>query len=49
MTTLVGKGKLGLISMNERSEDIGAKIKVKSAPGKGTLIRVEIPAHVFSS
>jgi PAS domain S-box-containing protein len=37
------KGSLGLISMQERADLIGARLKIESQPGCGTTIRVEIP------
>ncbi|HZL43997.1 MAG TPA: ATP-binding protein [Verrucomicrobiae bacterium] len=38
--------RLGLLGMRERLEMVGGSITVESAPGKGTLIRAQIP---FSS
>lgn len=35
--------RLGLLGMRERVEMVGGTFSVKSAPGKGTHIRVEIP------
>ena len=49
--TVEGKGsakknnRLGLLGMRERVEMIGGTFCVESAPGKGTTIRVEIPAE----
>jgi PAS domain S-box-containing protein len=37
------KGSLGLMSMRERADIIGATLKMKSKPGEGTIIRVEVP------
>ena len=37
------KGGLGLLSMRERASYVGGALKVKSALGKGTTIRVRIP------
>jgi len=34
---------LGLLIMQERAEAVGGRLQVKSKPGKGTHIRVEIP------
>jgi len=39
----VGKGKLGLIGMRERAEEVGGTFVVESKPGKGTRVVVEIP------
>ena len=43
LASLVGKGKLGVIGMNERSLDIGATLKIESKPGQGTVISIQIP------
>ncbi len=37
------QGRLGLISMRERAAYVGGTLSVKSAPGKGTTITVQIP------
>jgi signal transduction histidine kinase len=34
---------LGLVSMGERAQYLGGALEIKSSPGKGTRIRVEIP------
>ncbi len=39
------RGSLGMINLRERSELIGALLKLESAPGKGTLVRVFIPLN----
>lgn len=36
-------GRLGLVSMRERANDIGAELSVKTAPGQGTTIEVRLP------
>jgi signal transduction histidine kinase len=36
-------GRLGLFGMRERVEMLGGKLVVESAPGKGTMIYVEVP------
>jgi signal transduction histidine kinase len=36
-----GKGSLGLLSMRERADLIGADLKIDSKPGKGTTVTVE--------
>ena len=36
--------RLGLLGMRERVEMIGGTFCVKSAPGKGTTVRIEVPA-----
>jgi signal transduction histidine kinase len=35
--------RLGLLGMRERVERVGGHLRVESAPGKGTIIRAEIP------
>ncbi len=40
-----GGKRLGLLGMRERVEMIGGTFAVASAPGQGTSIRVELPAH----
>ncbi|MCR4394163.1 MAG: PAS domain S-box protein [Dehalococcoidales bacterium] len=37
----IRKGSLGIVSMKERAMLIGAHFKIDSAPGKGTVIKVE--------
>jgi signal transduction histidine kinase len=39
----VSQGKLGLIGMNERARTLGGTLDVRSAPGRGARITVEIP------
>jgi signal transduction histidine kinase len=34
---------LGMVSMRERTESIGGRLRVESAPGKGTRVIVEAP------
>lgn len=36
-------GHLGLDSMRSRATEIGADIRVDSGPGRGTLVRIELP------
>ncbi len=38
-----GGGGLGLTSMRERAELIGGRFELRSAPGRGTVIEVELP------
>jgi signal transduction histidine kinase len=38
-----GKRHLGLISMHERAELIGGMMEMYSAPGEGTMIKVQVP------
>jgi ligand-binding sensor domain-containing protein/signal transduction histidine kinase len=39
----------GLIGMRERVEHVGGRFEVKSAPGKGTQLAVELPVHPANS
>lgn len=41
--------RFGLQTMRERAEGIGGTLKVRSAPGRGTTITVEVPTRVNSS
>jgi signal transduction histidine kinase len=36
-------GHLGIVSMRERAEQVGARLRVRSRPGEGTEIRVVLP------
>jgi two-component system sensor histidine kinase DegS len=40
---LVPTGKLGLIGMHERARLLGGTLKIRSKPGEGTTVTVEIP------
>jgi len=40
---LAVSGKLGLTGMQERAQLIGARLSIKSTPGEGTTVTVEIP------
>ena len=40
---LAVSGKLGLTGMQERAQLIGAKLLIKSVPGEGTTVTVELP------
>jgi PAS domain S-box-containing protein len=42
-----GNGGLGLASLKERSDKIGASLKIGSSPGAGTAIRVVVPFSSF--
>jgi signal transduction histidine kinase len=41
----VGREHFGLRSMRGRVADLGGRLQVTSAPGRGTLLRVEVPAQ----
>jgi signal transduction histidine kinase len=41
----VGPEHFGLRSMRGRVADLGGRLQVTSAPGRGTVLRVEVPAH----
>jgi signal transduction histidine kinase len=43
--TLASNGGLGLASLKERAEKIGAILEIKSTPGTGTEIKVTVPAN----
>lgn len=34
---------LGLISMEERAQALGGQLTIDSGPGRGTIVRVELP------
>jgi len=38
-----GRGGFGLLGMRERAEQMSGRVAVRSVPGKGTLIRAELP------
>jgi len=39
-----GGDGLGLTSMRDRAEEVGGALTVESAPGSGTVVKVEVPA-----
>ena len=41
----VGRGHFGLRSMRGRVADLGGRLEVRSTPGSGTVLRVEVPAE----
>ncbi|MBI5524405.1 MAG: PAS domain S-box protein [Desulfarculus sp.] len=41
----LGRGGVGLIGMRERVASVGGFIEIRSLPGKGTLIRAELPVE----
>jgi signal transduction histidine kinase len=41
----VGPQHFGLRSMRGRVADLGGRLQVTSRPGRGTVLRVEVPAH----
>ncbi|HWU40856.1 MAG TPA: ATP-binding protein, partial [Candidatus Acidoferrum sp.] len=43
-TFRIGKGGIGLLGMRERVSSLGGTISIVSQKGKGTLIRIELPA-----
>ncbi|MCB2188743.1 MAG: PAS domain S-box protein [Deltaproteobacteria bacterium] len=45
LNAMVQKRGIGLISMKERVAAAGGMLDIKSAPGKGTTIRVSLPAN----
>ncbi|MGH6656532.1 MAG: GAF domain-containing sensor histidine kinase [Actinocrinis sp.] len=34
---------LGLVSMRERADSVGGRVRISSAPGQGTTVRLEVP------
>jgi signal transduction histidine kinase len=36
---------LGLTSMEERARELGGRLEIRSAPGAGTMVRLEVPGH----
>jgi signal transduction histidine kinase len=43
MTTSPPRGGMGLRSMQERAAHLGGTLTIRSAPGAGTRVRVEVP------
>lgn len=43
---LPGRGKLGLVGMQERARLVGGTLNIESQPGKGTVVQVEIPVEL---
>jgi signal transduction histidine kinase len=41
----VSRGHFGLRSMRGRVTDLGGRLEVKSAPGRGTVLRAEVPSE----
>jgi signal transduction histidine kinase len=41
----VGPDHFGLRSMRGRVADLGGRLEITSTPGRGTALRVEVPAH----
>jgi nitrate/nitrite-specific signal transduction histidine kinase len=40
-----GQGGLGLVTMRERADELGATLTIVSAPGSGTRVRVTVPGE----
>jgi len=38
-----GERGLGLVSMRERADSVGGRVEVRSVPGRGTTVRLEVP------
>ena len=36
---------LGLTSMEERARELGGRLEIRSAPGAGTTVRLEVPSR----
>jgi signal transduction histidine kinase len=43
-STLAASGKFGLMGMHERADLIGAELSIESEPGRGTQVRLALPA-----
>ena len=43
------EGHIGLASITERTEAIGGTVAISGAPGKGTSVRVALPASIVRS
>ena len=39
----VGKGRLGLVSMRERAEEVGGTCEIESEPGQGSRFVIRLP------
>jgi signal transduction histidine kinase len=37
------RGSMGLLNMDERAKLVGGRFDIKSAPGQGTTVRIEVP------
>jgi len=48
LSELANRGKLGLLGMHERARLLGGSLEVRTAPGKGTTIMVELPRGAIS-
>lgn len=42
-SALRGSRRLGLASMRERAASVGGRVDIRSAPGSGTTVRLEVP------
>ena len=43
---LAKQGKLGLAGMEERARLLGGRLELKSRPGEGTVVRLEVPVEI---
>ncbi|MBA7698357.1 hypothetical protein ES703_107034 [subsurface metagenome] len=44
-TAVAREGKLGVLGMEERARLIGGDLEIKSEPGIGTTVILEVPAQ----
>jgi signal transduction histidine kinase len=44
-STATYTGHLGLTTMQSRADEVGAKLRIDSTPGTGTVVHVEVPAR----
>jgi signal transduction histidine kinase len=42
-------GHYGLASMRSRAEEIDAELEIESTPGRGSIVRVEVPVGAGGS
>jgi signal transduction histidine kinase len=42
-TGLAADGHFGLVGMRERADEIGGSLDIRSTPGKGTTVVIEVP------
>jgi signal transduction histidine kinase len=45
--SVVNPRRLGILGMGERAAAIGGDLRIDSAPGEGTRIRLEVPAALL--
>ena len=43
LSQVVKGGGMGILGMRERAEEVGGRLEIESAPGRGTVIRARVP------